>query len=118
MTLCSPDPQVFRPPQDKLNVMQVRLPTNFKAARFESDAHTSILEQLEEDIMAIRFDVGDGTMVDLPVKLKVSESIFVPMAKWSMLVAGNYRCIQENAIRSAKDAVHTDIDESRKVYTG
>lgn len=116
MTLCSPDPQAFRPPQDKLNVLQVRLPTNFKAARFESDAHTSILMQLDEDIMAIRFDVGDGTLIELPVKLKVSESIFVPMAKWSMLVAGNYRCIQENAIRSAKDAVHTDIDESRKVY--
>src|ERR1700693_317714 len=116
MTLCSPDPQAFRPPQDKLNVLQVRLPTNFKAARFESDAHTAMLKQLEEDIMAIRFDAGDGTLIELPVKLKVSESVFVPLAKWSMLVAGNYRCIQEHAIRSAKEAVHTNIDESREIY--
>src|SRR5688572_29780335 len=39
LTLCSPDPQAFRPPEEKINVLQVRLPTNFKAARFESDAH-------------------------------------------------------------------------------
>src|SRR6266480_4240868 len=36
MTLCSPDPQAFRPPEEKLNVLQVRLPTNFKSARFPS----------------------------------------------------------------------------------
>src|SRR5689334_7185627 len=30
MTLCSPDPQAFRPPEEKVNVLQVRLPTNFK----------------------------------------------------------------------------------------
>jgi len=39
MTLCSPDPQAFRPPEEKVNVLQVRLPTNFKAARFESEDH-------------------------------------------------------------------------------
>src|SRR5206468_935229 len=33
MTLCSPDPQAFRPPDEKINVLQVRLPTNFKSAR-------------------------------------------------------------------------------------
>ncbi len=38
MTLCSPDPQAFRPPEEPVNVLQVRLPTNFKAARFEDDA--------------------------------------------------------------------------------
>jgi hypothetical protein len=52
MTLCSPDPQAFRPPEEKVNVLQVRLPTNFKAARFDSDAHTAILRQLESDIEA------------------------------------------------------------------
>src|SRR3954452_16666133 len=50
MTLCSPDPQAFRPPEEKVNVLQVRLPTNFKSARFESDQHTAILRQLEADI--------------------------------------------------------------------
>ena len=51
MTLCSPDPQAFRPPEDKANVLQVRLPTNFKSARFESDAHTEVLRVLEKTWM-------------------------------------------------------------------
>src|ERR1051325_4654506 len=72
MTLCSPDPQAFRPPEEKLNVLQVRLPTNFKSARFASDEHTAILRKLEADIEAARFDG-----MELPVKLKVHDSVFV-----------------------------------------
>ena len=115
MTLCSPDPQAFRPPEDKVNVLQVRLPTNFKSARFVSDAHTAVLRQLEADVEASRFDTGSGK-VEVPVKLKVHESVFVPLAKWSMLLAGNYRCVQKDGMRSIKDAVHTDLAETRAVY--
>jgi len=115
MTLCSPDPQAFRPPEEAVNVLQVRLPTNFKAARFDSDAHTAILRQLEQDIEAIRFDAG-GTNIELPVKLKVHESVFVPLAKWSMLIAGNYRCVQKEGMRSIKDAVHSDLEATRAAY--
>jgi hypothetical protein len=115
MTLCSPDPQAFRPPEDKVNVLQVRLPTNFKAARFDADAHTQILRDLAADIEAARFDLN-GEKLELPVKLKVHDSIFVPLAKWSMLIAGNYRCVQKDAARSIKEAVHTDIEATRAVY--
>jgi hypothetical protein len=52
----------------------------------------------------------------LPVKLKVHESVFVPLAKWSMLMTGNYRCVQKDAARSIKEAVHTDIEASRGIY--
>jgi hypothetical protein len=116
MTLCSPDPQAFRPPEDKVNVLQVRLPTNFKAARFDSDAHTAILRQLQSDIEAARFDAGDGSRIELPVKLKVHDSVFVPLAKWSMLLSGNYRCVEKDSVRSIKDAVHSDLEASRAVY--
>jgi hypothetical protein len=115
MTLCSPDPQAFRPPEEKVNVLQVGLPTNFKAARFDSDEHTAMLRKLQSDIESARFKTNDGT-IELPVKLKVHDSIFVPLAKWSMLLTGNYRCIQEEGMRSIKEAVHTDIDLSRSVY--
>ena len=115
MTLCSPDPQAFRPPEEKVNVLQVRLPTNFKSARFESDVHTAMLRQMEADIEAARFDAGDGK-IELPVKLKVHDSVFVPLAKWAMLMAGNYRCITKDGIRSIRDAVHSDIEASRGVY--
>jgi hypothetical protein len=112
MTLCSPDPQAFRPPEEKVNVLQVRLATNFKSARFPSDAHTAILRRLEADIEAARFEG-----IELPVKLKVHESVFVPLAKWAMLMAGNYRCITQEGIRSIREAVHTDIEASRSVYS-
>jgi hypothetical protein len=115
MTLCSPDPQAFRPPEEKVNVLQVRLPTNFKSARFDSDAHTAILRRLEADIEAARFDTGAGR-IELPVKLKVHDSVFVPLAKWAMLLAGNYRCVTKAGIRSIKDAVHSDIESARAVY--
>jgi hypothetical protein len=115
MTLCSPDPQAFRPPEEKVNVLQVRLPTNFKAARFASDAHTAVLRQLESDIEALRFDAPEGK-IELPVKLKVHDSVFVPLAKWAMLLAGNYRCVQKEGMRSIKEAVHGNLEETRAVY--
>ncbi len=115
MTLCSPDPQAFRPPEEETNVLQVALPTNFKAARFDSDAHTAILRQMQADIEAIRYDDGDGE-IELPVKLKVHDSVFVPLAKWAMLLTGNYRCVQQDEMRPIKAAVHSDIDVSRAVY--
>ena len=115
MTLASPDPQAFRPPDEPTNVLQVSLPTNFKVARFPSDTPTAMLRQIQADIEAIRFDPGDGA-IELPVKLKVHDSVFVPLAKWSMLLTGNYRCIQQNGPRSIKQAVHTDIELSRSIY--
>jgi hypothetical protein len=115
MTLCSPDAQAFRPPEDKVNVLQVRLPTNFKSARFASDAHTAMLRGLEADIEAVRFDDG-GKKIELPVKLKVHDSVFVPLAKWAMLMAGNYRCITKDGPRPIKEAVHSNLEASKAVY--
>ena len=89
----------------------MRLPTNFKSARFPSDKHTAILRKLEADIEAARFEG-----IELPVKLKVHESVFVPLAKWAMLMAGNYRCITRQGIRPIKEAVHSDLEASRAVY--
>jgi hypothetical protein len=115
VTLCSPDPQAFRPPDEEANVLQVRLPTNFKAARFESAEHTALLRELAGDIERARFDVG-GASIELPVKLKVHDSVFVPLAKWAMLIAGNYRCVQPEEMRSIKEAVHGDLAQTRAVY--
>ena len=115
LTLCSPDPQAIRPPDEKVNVLQVTLPTNFKVARFDNAQHTAVLRQLEQDIDAVRFPAPEGP-IELPVKLRLSDSIFVPLAKWSMLLAGNYRCITVDGMRTAQEAVHTDIAESRSVY--
>jgi hypothetical protein len=113
ITMASPDAQAFRPPEEPKNVLQVGLPTNFKAARFEDEAPTALLRALAADIEAARF--GDEA-IEIPVKLKVHDSVFVPLAKWPMLIAGNYRCVQPNHAIAIRDAVHANLRESREIY--
>jgi hypothetical protein len=115
VTLASPDPQAFRPPDQPKNVLQVGLPTNFKAARFAGEAPTQLLRQLEAGIEAARFDPGDGP-IEIPVKLKVHDSLFVPLAKWPMLITGNYRCILADRMIAIQEAVHGNLDRSREIY--
>ncbi len=115
VTLASPDPQAFRPPGEPVNTLQVGLPTNFKVAEFPSAEHNAWLRQLEADIDAIRYSI-DGEEIELPVKLRVHESLFVPLAKWLMLLTGNYRCALDTDIQSIRDAVHGDLEQSRKIY--
>jgi hypothetical protein len=115
VTLCSPDPQAVRPPDEKVNVLQVTLPTNFKVARFDSDEYTATLRQLQDDIEAVRFDAPEGK-IELPVKLKVHDSVFVPLAKWAMLLAGNYRCVTKDGARAINLAVHSNAEESKSVH--
>lgn len=111
VTLCSPDPQAYRVPEDGANTLHVGLPTNFKAAPFETDEHNKILRDLEAAIDAVRVDGQD-----VPVKLRVFDSLFVPFAKWSMLLTGNYRCVLPEGARPIKEAVHGDIDLSKRIY--
>jgi hypothetical protein len=111
VTLCSPDPQAFRPPDEGANVLHVGLPTNFKAAAFEDEAHNKLLRELEADIDAVKLDGQD-----VPVKLKVFDSLFVPLAKWSMLLTGNYRCITPQEPQAIRDAVHGDLKVSESIY--
>jgi len=115
VTHCSADPQASRAPGQPDNSIQVRLPSNFRAARFASEQHTRLLRDLAADIDAARFDAGAGP-INLPVKLKVHDSVFLPLSKWPMLIAGNYRCVTPDGMRSIASAVHTDLDASRSVY--
>jgi Ketopantoate reductase PanE/ApbA len=111
VTLCSPDPQATRPPNEPANVLAVNLPTNFKAATFASATHNKILRQLAHDIDAVRLDG-----LDVPVKLRVHDSLFVPFAKWPMLLTGNYRCVTGGEPVSIRDAVYSELTLSREIY--
>lgn len=110
MTLCSPDPQAFRPPDEKPNVLHVGLPTNFKVSKFHNPKLDAMLETLQADVDAYRIDGKD-----VPVKLRVFDSLFVPFAKWAMLATGNYRCITPDGPRSIKDSVHGDLAKSKEI---
>ncbi|HYA47588.1 MAG TPA: hypothetical protein VEF92_08560 [Burkholderiales bacterium] len=115
MTLASPDPQASRPAGEPKNVLQVGLATNFKAARFESEEPTALLRKLEADIEQARFSSGHDEIA-VPVKLKVHDSVFVPLAKWPMLMTGNYRCIRADDMIPIREAVHGNVEESRRIY--
>jgi len=111
VTLCSPDPQAYRPPDAEANVLHVGLPTNFKVSAFPDPAHTALLERLSADIDAVRIEGRD-----VPVKLRLFDSPFVPFAKWAMLAAGNYRCVLARGERAIREAVHDDIAAAREIY--
>ena len=108
LTLCSPDPQAIRPPDEKVNVLLVTLPTNFKVAKFDNekgnvdpaparagDRRGAVRSGRRQPRSSCRSSCGCTT------------SIFVPLAKWSMLLAGNYRCVTEDGMRTAQEAVHS-----------
>lgn len=111
MTLCSPDPQAFRPPEERANVLHVGLPTNFKVSKFKDPELNAMLETLTADIEAFRVDGKE-----VPVKLRVFDSLFVPFAKWAMLATGNYRCITPGGPIPIREAVHNDIEKSKQIY--
>lgn len=111
MTLCSPDPQAFRPPEEEPNVLHVGLPTNFKVSKFDDPKLDAMLVEMEKGIDDYRIDGKD-----VPVKLRVFDSLFVPFAKWAMLATGNYRCITKDGPQAIRDAVHGDIQTSEEIY--
>ena len=120
VTLASPDPQAFRPPEEGKNVLQVSLPTNFKVAPFGDEAHTALLRTLQDDIRAARFDLIErerpGESIELPVHVALHESLYVPLAKWAMLISGNYACVSESGMIAIREAVHGDPERSRATY--
>ena len=107
----SPDPQAVRPAGFPPNHLLVGLATNFKAAEFGCEKANAKLHALAKSIEEVRI-IG----CDIPVKLRPHTSTFVPFAKWSMLLTGNYRCISNGEPISICDAVHSDIETSRSVY--
>ena len=57
ITLCSPDPQAIRLPDEKVNVLPGDAADEFQGrALSTAEKHTAILRQLQDEIEAIRFD--------------------------------------------------------------
>ncbi len=115
LTLCSPDPQAARLPDGPLNRLKVGLATNFRAAAFDGGGDTDLLRDFAAGLNDARVQRGARSST-MPVRLRVYESPFVPLSKWSMLMTGNYRCIEEDGMRSIRDTVLAEGDDSREIY--
>lgn len=115
LTLCSPDPQAARPLGRGLNILKVGLATNFRAATFSTASDTALLRRFASSTNDARV-LREGRRSPLPVRLRLHDSPFVPLSKWSMLLAGNYRCIEKDGIRPICRAVLDDTAQSREVY--
>jgi hypothetical protein len=114
-SMASADPQSMREPvQDSLDI-GVTLPTNFKAAPFGDPQAQALLERLAHD-MDDSLIGGPATPVRPRVRLRPHPSLLVPLAKWPMLITGNFRCLGTGQPESIADGVCRDPEASRDIY--
>lgn len=114
-SLASPDPQAFRPDPARPGHLQVSLPSNFKAAPFGDAADQALLQRLASDMSHLNVDHA-GRRVRPPIALLAAPSLFVPLAKWPMLLTGNCRAVLPDGVRSIAEAVGADLQESHAIY--
>lgn len=115
LTACSPDPQAGRTAGGGPAALTVGLASNFRAAHFADPAATALLRRFAAAFNDSRVTEGERRLA-VPVRLRVQASLFVPLSKWSMLMAGNYRAVTKEGMRSIHAAVLDDPVRSRAVY--
>ena len=113
-THSSPEPQAVRRDPRQSNVIDVTLASNFKIAPFAQPKHNEILRVLCQtaNMAPMLYDAA----IKPRVQLLASRSEFVPMAKWPMLVTGNYRCVTTGQPLTIAEAVSKDPKTSRALY--
>jgi hypothetical protein len=114
-TMASADPQAVREAHPGALVTRVTLPSNFKAAPFADGEAQSRLQRLAADIDRYRLDSAAGP-ARLRIRLCPDASPLVPLAKWPMLITGNFRCLTRGEPRAIRDAVGADLAASRELY--
>jgi hypothetical protein len=115
LTMASADPQAMRVDANDMLLTVVTLPSNFKVAPFAHASHQAMLERLAKDIDDSRFELG-GASCRAAVRLRPHASGFVPLAKWPMLLTGNFRCLTDDASVSIREAVCSNEADSRALY--
>lgn len=113
-THSSPDPQAVRPDPAQSHHLRVSLPSNFKIAPFQDDAANDMLRHICRS--ANRAPMLESQDQSPPVLLIAARSEFTPLAKWPMLVTGNYRCLEDEKLNTICHAVAHDKSASRRIY--
>jgi hypothetical protein len=115
LSVASPDPQAVRMNPASPGDLTVTLASNFKASSFGSHAAQRTLESLASDFSRLKVP-HRGEEIRPPVALLAQKSLFAPLAKWPMVLTGNFRCLTDQGLRTISEAVHDDLDESREIY--
>jgi hypothetical protein len=115
-TAASPDPQAIRKPSDDALMLEVTLPSNLKVAPFEDRVAQQSLLRLTQDMDSVTIERDDEQFIPR-LRMIAHQSSYVPMAKWPMLMTGNFRCFRDGPPVSIASAVHENMDSSRSVYT-
>ena len=113
-THSSPDPQAVRTDPALSHHLKVSLPSNFKIAPFERVGPNEMLRQICRS--ANRAPMLKQQDLRPPVLLVAGGSAFTPLAKWPMLITGNYRCLDDAGLSSIADTVTRDEGTSRHIY--
>jgi hypothetical protein len=112
ITAASPDAQAIRLDPTRPGRLTVTLASNFKIAPFAEAKDQRLLTQLCQDIICAQ----DGGVAP-PMRLIPYDRLFVPLAKWPMLIAGNYRCRRvDGTLTTIAAAVHADLAETQRIY--
>lgn len=111
ITIASPDPQALRLDPARPGSLTVTFASNFKAAPFSRLEDQRLLEELARDWAGYK-QAGKRP----PVQLLARHSLYAPLAKWPMLIAGNCRSLTANGLRSVGNAVHDDLAVSEQLY--
>lgn len=111
----SPDPQAMMIGSTRDLLVRVNHPTNIKAAPFANDEAQQTLQHLAKSIdnLVVSFN---GEEHEIGVRLIAHHHPLVSMAKWPMLITGNFRCWSPAGIISIGDAVHSDLQASAELY--
>ena len=114
-TASSPDPQAIIEITHDATRVSLTLASNLKVAPFQNRAYQKRLEQLANDVNGLR--VRHKSSAWSPrVRLVAHESPYVPLAKWPMLIAGNFRCVGLASAESIRSAIWSDLNESKSIY--
>jgi hypothetical protein len=114
-TQCSADPQIYKPYLNKSNLFTVRLASNFRVANFDNIKCAKLICEISSKVKSSRLIFKDKK-VRVPINFNIFDSKYIPLGKWPMLITGNYRCFDNLKLKSIKDAVLENIEESRLIY--
>lgn len=115
ITHSSADPQIYKPNIEKINEIHVRLASNFKISDFKDNKSSKLLEIISNKINNARYLIKEKN-TKIPINFNIFKSNFVSISKWPMIITGNYRCLENNKLRSIKEAVNEDLNYSKKIY--